>query len=63
MKNNLSKIGILTFHCAGNFGAMLQAFGLLTWLSEEGLETFIVSYVPLFWEGVNGCSSMLRQRA
>ena len=42
------KIGILTFHCADNYGAVLQAFALyqkLTELSSEN-EVFIVDYRP-----------------
>lgn len=45
------KIGILTFQCADNFGAMLQAYGLLTWLSRAGFDAFIVNYVPPFLRG------------
>lgn len=45
------KIGILTFHCADNFGAMLQAYGLLTWLSKENFEAYIINYVPPFLKG------------
>lgn len=45
------KIGVLTFHCADNFGAMLQAYGLLTWLSQNGFDAFIVNYVPPFLRG------------
>lgn len=44
-------VGILTFHCADNFGAMLQAYGLLTWLSRDGFDAFIVNYVPPFLRG------------
>lgn len=40
------RIGILTFHCADSFGAMLQAYGLLTWLKEQGWDAFIINYVP-----------------
>lgn len=45
------KIGILTFHCSDNFGAMLQAYGLLTRLKKEGFDPFIVNYAPLFLTG------------
>lgn len=51
MRNYPGKIGILTFHCADNFGTMLQAYGLLTWLSKEGFEAFIVNYAPPFLRG------------
>ena len=40
------KIGILTFHCAKNFGAVLQAFGLCQYLQRLGLNVSIVDYRP-----------------
>lgn len=45
------KVGILTFHCSDNFGAMLQAYGLLTRLRKEGFDAFIVNYAPAFLTG------------
>lgn len=42
------KIGILTFHCAANFGAMLQAYGLQTVLKEMGHDVSIIDYRPAF---------------
>lgn len=45
------KIGVLTFHCSDNFGAMLQAYGLLTRLKKEGFDPFIVNYAPPFLTG------------
>ena len=30
-------VGILTFHCSDNFGAMLQAYGLKRFLRERGV--------------------------
>lgn len=39
-------IGIITFHWATNYGAVLQAYALQTFLKEEGYETEIVNYVP-----------------
>ena len=41
------KIGILTFHCSDNCGAMLQAYGLKTWLCSHGKNAEIVNYIPL----------------
>lgn len=46
-----TKVGIMTFHWADSFGAMLQAYGLLTWLSEENFDAFIVNYAPPFLRG------------
>ena len=40
------KIGILTFHCAKNFGAVLQAFGLCQYLQRLGHNVSIVDYRP-----------------
>lgn len=38
------KIGILTFHAAHNYGAMLQAYALQTYLKGLGCEVSIVNY-------------------
>lgn len=38
------KIGILTYHRADNFGAVLQAFALVQYLREEGHEAEIIDY-------------------
>lgn len=40
------KIGILTFHWADNYGAMLQAFGLKKWLARQMYDPFIINYSP-----------------
>lgn len=38
------KIGILTYHRADNFGAVLQAYALSTYLHQEGCDTEIIDY-------------------
>ena len=38
------KIGILTFHRAENFGAILQAFALFTFLKNRGFQVEIIDY-------------------
>lgn len=38
------KIGILTFHYAHNYGAMLQAYALVTFLRKKGYDAKIVDY-------------------
>lgn len=43
-----AKIGILTFHCADNYGALLQAYGLLTWLRTHAFDAEIVPYAPFY---------------
>lgn len=40
------KIGILTFHWATNYGAILQAFCLQEFLCEQGHEVEIINYKP-----------------
>lgn len=40
------KIGVLTFHFAHNYGAMLQSFALKTYLSGLDYDIEIVNYVP-----------------
>ena len=40
------KIGIFTFHCAHNFGAVLQAYALQTYLRNQGHESYIIDYRP-----------------
>lgn len=38
------KIGILTFHCAINYGAVLQAYGLQETLKSMGHEVYVIDY-------------------
>jgi len=42
------KIGILTFHCAHNYGAVLQAYGLQEFLKTLGHEVEIIDYRPKY---------------
>lgn len=46
-----NKIGILTFHCSNNYGAMLQAYGLKKYLRLKGLNVSIVPYEPPYMTG------------
>ena len=45
------EVGILTFHCADNFGAMLQACALKRRLRADGVAADIVRYEPPFMTG------------
>lgn len=47
----VGEVGILTFHCSDNFGAMLQAYGLKRFLREHGVQADIVHYAPFFLTG------------
>ena len=42
----MKKIGIITFHCAGNFGAVLQAYGLRECLKSLDCNVDIINYTP-----------------
>lgn len=42
--SQMKKIGILTLHRSNNYGAMLQAYALSTFLQENGYNPFIVNY-------------------
>lgn len=47
----MTKVGILTFHCADNYGAMLQAYGLKEYLRKRKVDAEIVRYEPPFMTG------------
>lgn len=40
------KIGILTFHWATNYGAVLQAFALQSFLKKNGHDVYIINFAP-----------------
>lgn len=42
------KIGILTFHCAHNYGAVLQCYGLQEYLKSLGHEVYVIDYRPSY---------------
>lgn len=44
-------VGILTFHCSDNFGAMLQAYGMKIYLCGSGIRAEIVCYEPPYMTG------------
>lgn len=48
------KIGILTFHWATNYGAVLQTYALQQYLSEQGHQVEIINYKPrrYDWMGI-----------
>ena len=43
---SINKIGILTFHCAYNYGAILQCYALQTFLRDNGFNVSIINYRP-----------------
>ena len=45
------KVGILTFHRAHNYGAVLQAYALLTCLQKMGCHAELIDYWPLYRKG------------
>ena len=40
------KIGIITFHWATNYGAILQAYALQSYLEERGNQVEVINYKP-----------------
>ena len=40
------KIAILTFHCALNYGAIMQTYGLQEYLKKIGHEVYVIDYRP-----------------
>ena len=42
------KIGILTFHWAQNYGAVLQCYALKSKLEELGHQVYIIDRVPQY---------------
>lgn len=48
------KIGVFTFHFAENYGAVFQAYGLVTCLRNLGVEAEIINYHPDYVEGGGG---------
>lgn len=59
------KLGILTFHSAHNYGAVLQAYGLQEYLKQHGHDVYVIDYRPdyitrcypkdgsVFWKNAN----------
>ena len=42
----MAKVGIITFHCSNNYGAVLQAYGLQEYLKKMGYDAYIINYTP-----------------
>lgn len=56
------KIGVLTFHRPLNYGALLQAYALLTVLNKLGADAEIIDYRNLFLEKLYAYPGYLEQR-
>lgn len=54
------KIGILTFHCAHNYGAILQSYALQEYLKQLGHDVKIVDYRPSYLFDYNKVFSLKR---
>lgn len=44
------KIGILTFHCAHNYGAVIQCYALQQYLKSLGHEVYVIDYRPKYFD-------------
>lgn len=57
----MMKLGILTFHRAKNYGAVLQCYALLSFLRAKEYDVSVIEYVPPYLAGVSDSSSLLRK--
>ena len=44
------KVGILTFQFPYNYGAMLQAYALKSYIEKKGNETYVLPYFPVHFQ-------------
>ncbi|MBE7011641.1 MAG: polysaccharide pyruvyl transferase family protein [Ruminococcaceae bacterium] len=42
----MKKVGILTFHCADNYGAVLQCYAMQKYLESLGCGAEVINYIP-----------------
>lgn len=47
----MKKVGIITFHCADDYGGMLQAYASKVYLNQAGYEAEVINYSPLYMTG------------
>ena len=47
------KIGILTFHSAHNYGAVIQCYGLQQYLASLGHQVYVIDYRPRYFDIYN----------
>lgn len=55
------KIGLLTFHRAKNYGAVLQCYALSQFLVQKGHEVSVIDYQPPYLAGMKDESSALKR--
>ena len=51
MDEKKADVGIITFHCSNNYGAMLQTYGLKSFLNNSGIRADVVRYEPPYMTG------------
>lgn len=51
LKKKEASVGIMTFHCSNNYGAMLQTYGLKHYLQSRRIRTEIIRYEPVYMTG------------
>jgi len=49
-ENNVKKAGIVTFHNADNYGAVLQCFAMQEYLKNSGNTAEIIDYMPCYFK-------------
>ena len=55
------KVGILTFHRAKNFGAVLQCYALFNFLKSNGYDVYVIDYKPPYLAGIGDEGSLWKQ--
>lgn len=50
-RSDAVSVGILTFHCSDNYGAMLQTYGLKQYLCSQGVKAHVAPYEPPYMTG------------
>ena len=56
------KIGILTFHSAHNYGAVIQCYGLQQYLASLGHQVYVIDYRPRYFDIYNPKQRKEKQR-
>lgn len=56
------RIGILTYHFSDNFGALMQAYGLQSWLKSQGCRAEFINYRPAHVEAGGSLRDLIKAR-
>ena len=57
------KAGILTYHRSHNYGAVLQAYALKTFLESKGCQTGFVDYFPYYHSAMYSAIPFMKEKS